>query len=143
MEASKLVIDPKHLRFDKMPMAKRSKLRRENIKALIKSKPAGTVIYISEFQKATMSSNPATYTMLMNMVKKGQIIKIQDEKQRNRYSWAVPDAKVTTPKTPKTESPPTPRVHLEELTEQAKSYAWQKDSDSLRGFIEWMNNGQK
>lgn len=139
MEATILKIDPEHLRFKKMPMAKKSKLRRENIKALIRSKPAGTPIQIVEFQRVTMTSNPATYSMLMNMVKKGQIQKIAVEGKVNRYSWAVNEKiKVTRKAAPKAPVSAT-SFDTETLIEKAKSYAWETNDDSLRAFIKWLS----
>lgn len=143
MEASKLTIDPNHLRFDKMTNGKRSKLRKENIKSLIRSKPAGTLIMVSEFQAVTMSSNPSTSVMLKNMVKRGEITRHQDDHFKSRYSWAVnEDVKVRVPKAPKAVAPSV-GFDTETIVEKAKSYVWQQDDDSLRGFIKWLEGGEK
>lgn len=141
MEASKLTIDPNHLRFDKMSNGRRSKLRKENIKALIRSKPAGTIIKVSDFQKVTMSSNPSTSVMLKNMVKRGEISRYRDEQFKSRYTWAVSEGvKVKVPKTPR--QAPKSVFDTETIIEKAKSYVWQQDDDSLRGFIKWLEQGE-
>lgn len=131
MEASKLVISPENLRFKPLPRKRKLELRRENIKAYIKSKPAGTVISFSEFANITSQSEPNVYSMIKTMVKRGEILKIQSEDHGQRYSWVVNDLTEKAIKHPKT----TLRYDVVTLTQMAKEFAWREDSDSLRKFI--------
>lgn len=141
MEASKLSISPEHLRFKPMSRAKRSALRRENIKALIRSKPAGTVLSLADFAAATQSSEGAVYSMLKTMIKRGAIIKIADDLHKSKYSYVVNEP-VTKAQAAK-EKPLDTRLKkdcmtIADLEAKAKDFAWSEDSDSLREFIKWV-----
>lgn len=133
MDASKLTIDPSHLRFDKMTGSRKIKLRKENIKALIRSRPAGSPIQYKEFAAVAATSEGNVYSMMKTMIKKGEIHKIDSDERGQRYAWAVDEAKVIVPKKPKANAPKT--YSVEELIEEAKSFAWRENTDSLRGFI--------
>lgn len=146
MEASKLKISPEHLRFKPMPKAKRSALRRENIKALIRSKPAGTVIALADFSAATQSSQASAHSMVKTMIKRGEIIKVYAEGHARRYAYVVNEPVVKQPAKPKaTPQPaeqapePTPAaLDLDALVAKAKDFVWSENSDSLREFIKWV-----
>lgn len=141
MEASKLQISPEHLRFKPMTKGKRSALRRENIKALIRSKPAGTVLGLADFAAATQATEASAYSMLKTLIKRGEIIKIPDDLHNRRYSYVVNEptkTKITKPADqPKVQLQPG-CMDLKQLEAKAKDFAWQEDSDSLREFIKWV-----
>lgn len=131
MEASQLKISPDNLRFRPMSRSKRQLLRRENVKALIRSKPAGTVILLSEFSAVCASNDTNTYSMLQTMIRRGEISRIASEQRGQRYSYVVnEDSRVIKPKQTV--------VKTDSLVEKAKQFAWEQDSDSLRQFIKWM-----
>lgn len=136
MEAT-LKIHPDHLRFNPMSRAKKLELKRENIKALIRSKPAGTIITINEFARVCASSEQNTYSMLKTMIKRKDIIRIPSEERGQRYSWAVNEGKVRV-----AAKAPVARYELATIVDKAKEFAWQKDSDSLRAFITWLEEGK-
>lgn len=139
MEASKLQISPEHLRFKPMTRAKRSALRRENIKSLIRSKPAGTTISLAEFAAATQSTDGAVFSMLKTLAKRGEIIKIADDQHKSKYSYVVNEPVIKQAAKPKpAAAPQQPGYDHAALVDKAKDFVWSKNSDSLRDFIEWM-----
>lgn len=138
MEASQLKIAPEHLRFKPMPRAEKLRLRRENIKAYIKSKPAGTVITMSEFAKVSAQLEQNAYSMIKTMIKRGDIIKITSEGHGQRYTYVVNEL---TDKVVK-HSKSVPRYDIASLKQMAKEFAWQEDSDSLRKFIQSLDKGK-
>ena len=137
MEASKLQIDPKHLRFKPMTRAQRSKLRRENIKALIRSKPAGTVLGLADFAAATQSTEASAYSMLKTLIKRGEVIKIPDDQHNRRYSYVVNEP-VSKRSIKEPAAAPAKAYDHAALVAKAKDFAWSNNSDSLREFIKWM-----
>lgn len=138
MEASKLSISPEHLRFKPMSKGKRSALRRENIKALIRSKPAGTVLGLADFAAATQATEASAYSMLKTLIKRGEIIKIPDDLHNRRYSYVVNEP--VTKKQAAKEQPLDTRIKkgcysLADIEAEAKDFVWSNDTDSLRDFI--------
>ena len=142
MEASHLKINPDHLRFKPMSFGKKTALRRENIKALIRSKPAGTPISLQEFARVTMIKAPSAHSLLRTMIQRGDLTKTPIEGKQRRFSYSVnEDVKVMT-------APPLPTLTLplpdaasytvDEITSKAKDFSWDKESDSLREFITWL-----
>lgn len=141
MDASQLKIDPKHLRFKPMTNKERLRLKRENIKALIKAKPAGTVLTMTDFAAVTATTPANINVIIKTMLKHGEILKIQSESHGQRYSWVVNDKlpETTKPNTKKTGL----RYDITTLKQMAKTYAWDNDSDSLRGFIKTLEGTEK
>lgn len=112
------------------------------MKALIRSKPAGTVIQVKEFAIAAATTEVLAYSMLKTLIKRGEIAKIPSEGHKQRFSYAVTDGTVVKrlrnialPDYP-VPAHKLPTVNL--LIEKAKEYAWEQDNDSLRGFIKWI-----
>ena len=143
MEASKLSISPEHLRFKPMTRAKRSELRRQNIKALIRSKPAGTVLSLADFAAATQSSEGAVFSMLKTLTKRGEIIKIADDVHNRKYSYVVnePVSKKQAAKEKPLDTRQKDCLTMDDLQARAKDFAWSENSDSLRDFIKWIEEG--
>lgn len=152
MEASKLVISAENLRFKPMSRGKRSQLRKENIKALIRSRPAGSKITSKDSQAVTGAKYQTAWAMLNAMVKKGEIIRTPMPGKTKLYSWVVnEDVKVTKPsvdEAPSADKQDTPeRSQPDEhtatdrtpssLLAAAKDFAWATNSDSLREFVAW------
>lgn len=143
MEASQLKISPENLRFKPMSRKKKLELRRENIKALIRSKPAGTVISIAQFAAACAQTEGNTFAMMKTMIKHGEIVKIPSEGHKKRYSWAVNDGNVISPAVKKAIEAAAPKLDVALLIEKAKEFVWQEDSDSLRAFVKWIEGEKK
>lgn len=127
MDASKLTVNPEAIRLNKMSFKKRSALRRQNILDLINSKPFGTPITLEEFAAVAQLTGPAVHSLLATMVKNGIITK--DKITHFKIAYAVTGAVHTI-------AAPRQKPTLESL---AREYAWKHDTDSLRGFIKWMN----
>jgi hypothetical protein len=144
MEASKLTIDPEHLRFKKLPLKKRAELRKRNVIDLIRSKPIGTPIANYEFQ-TVMATRGSGHTSLIlkKMLEKGVITRVPaDGKSGSSY---VVNADVKT-KPKQIDTPP--QVEPQEITatptdfktleDYAKDFSWKQGSDSLREFVTYM-----
>ena len=135
MEASKLTISPEHIRFKTLTPAKRAELRRENIKALVRSKPAGTIIMLPEFAMVTAGKPGTVHAMLKTMLKKGVITRQTDDNFKARFSYTVnEDVKVKKPRA----EPVAKKQDTSEIVEKAKEFVWEQNSDSLRDFIKWL-----
>lgn len=139
MDASKLTIHPDHLRFKPMAHSKKLELRRENIKALIRSKPAGTRIDMKDFAKVTGTDPHLTASMIKTMVKRKEIIKIPMWNHAKRYNWAVAnDYRVKKPANLPETTVQLVKPDTAFLADQAMKFVWEKDSDSLREFVKWL-----
>lgn len=158
MEASKLVISAENLRFKPMSRGKRSQLRKENIKALIRSRPAGSKITSADFQAVTGAKYQTIWSMLNSMIRKGEITRTPMPGKTKLYSWVVnEDVKVTKPsvdEAPSADKQDTPeRSQPDEHTAtdktpssllvSAKDFAWETNSDSLREFVQWYELAEK
>lgn len=144
MEASKLKISPENLQFKPMSRKKRLELRRENVKALIRARPAGSEIIMSDFAKVCATSEANVYSMVKTMVKRKEIFKIPAEGRGQRYSWAVNEGTtITSPAVKKAIEAAAPKLDTALLIEKAKEFVWEEDSDSLRHFIKWVKEEER
>jgi hypothetical protein len=161
MEVSTLTVSPEHLRFTKMSRARKTKLRKQNIIDLINSKPYGTQIQLSDFAAVCSFTVSSANQLLKRMVKSGRITKIALSPKRFAYSVnsevqvtkpAVAIPVHTAPSEPAHNSNPIPVFlsnqptnkvesqvpRMSELLDLARDFAWTKNSDSLREFVEWV-----
>lgn len=158
MEVSKLVISPENLRFKPMSTGKRAQLRKENIKALIRSRPAGSKITSAEFQAVTGAKYQTVWAIINRMVKRGEISRTPILGKTKVFCWTVnEDVKVTKPSADEAVSADkqdTPeRSQSDEYTSigrtsssllvAAKDFAWETNSDSLREFVQWYALAEK
>lgn len=132
MDVSKLSINPDHLRFKKLTPERKSELRRENIKALIRSKPAGTIITAKEFTEVTKVPGTGIFAILNSLIKKGEITKIPAPGFTKKSSWVVNESREPVPQPA---NRPATRYTVLQLTQLAKDFTWDTESDSLREFI--------
>lgn len=154
MEASKVSINPDFIRFEKMPRGKKTALRRQNVIDLIKSKPLGTPIVLSEFQAVTgHTTETSAWALIKTMIKKKKISRVAVEGRVNKFCYVVNDAKTVkpaaiaapphaTPEKPAETAAPrarTTEMPAKNLTSYAREFAWESNSDSLRDFIKWMD----
>lgn len=154
MEASKVTINPDVIRFQKMDRAKRTKLRRQNIIDLIKSKPYGTPIKLAEFAYVAQCTDASAYALIKTMIKKGIISK--DYISRFRITYSVNSEPRTITPAQKPTAAPQAALELEppvvaetsaepvtaptrSLEDYAREFAWEHNSDSLREFIKFMD----
>lgn len=145
MEASKLTISPERLRFDPMTKGKRAKLRHQNILDLINSKPAGTPISLLDFTRVTGSKDATVHAMLKTMIKWGVIIRVPSEGNNRSYCYTVVGKAVTkaqaqpAPVDTRGDDEPKRAQATKTITEYAKEFVWESNSDSLRDFVKWMD----
>lgn len=145
MDVSQLKISPEALRFKPLSKQRKSQLRHENIKALIRSKPTGTYIPQAEFARVCAFTEASAGSMLKTLLTHKEIERTVIPGRKNQYSYTVcEDVKVTKPavKTAepiKDESEPIPIASFEiSIQERAMAFAWSQNSDSLREFIRWI-----
>lgn len=149
MEA-RVKISPETLKYNKtLTAGKRTQLRKQNIIDLINSKPSGTPITNAQFAKVTAHrfANGAG-SIVTQMVKDGILARVQtrpDSKAPYTYT-VIGKVKTKKHKHDYPEAPSTPpasqdtgTVHIKSLTEYAVEFAWERNSDSLREFVQWMD----
>jgi hypothetical protein len=140
MDASKLSVSPDHIRFTPMGRNKKAQLRRKNVITLIRSKPAGTPITLSEFQVAcAYTSTTAAYELVKDMIKRGTIVRTVEGFNRHSYTVAA-DAATSQRAEAKARAAASPELLRKTLGDFAKEFAWESDSDSLREFVKWMDS---
>lgn len=146
MEVSKLSISPETLRFQKMSKGKRAKLRRQNIIDLIKSKPFGTPISLEEFAAAIQVKSTGTaYSMLSTMIKQGIVSKDKIDGRHITYSVNGPVTTRALSFSPERLDQPKPLQAIDPnsfsaavLTQLAKEFYWEKTSNNLHDFVQWL-----
>ena len=84
----------------------------------------------------------ATGWAFVNRMVRDKLISRELAMGHKGYYWTAHDKKVTTtlskPESKALSSTLENRGDLELIVEQAKDYAWRENSDSLRGFINWL-----
>lgn len=157
MIASKVSVSQETLAKLNSPAVSKGKQRKIKIQAVkeyIRSKPSGTIITQDElmaeagYDPRMSKRRVAGAQFIYQLGKKGIIKPLPVSGRYGTYSYCVPgDAKVTVP------APKAPVKEEKQLTwianaEQVKSiesmardYSWNKDSDSLRGFINYIKQG--
>jgi hypothetical protein len=155
MEASKLTINPDHLRFQPLPAAKKTELRRKNILDLIRNTPNGTKLRLVDFQKAgAYKTTASAWGMVSTLLKHGTIVREREGLSGYSYYVAADAVKkqlkpaAAAPADQAAEQPKfsftTTKVGEFEQAAQgyinqlAKQYAWEYNSDSLREFVKWL-----
>lgn len=155
MEASKVTINPELLNSPIMTRKRKLKLRRNLIFEYIRSKPAGTPIPTSALVNAAQyKSHGSGWQQIQTMKAKGLLIQEKIPKSNNSI-WTIPgDAYVVKPAerpygvdpeakpAASTEGLPKGLVgevqtlySVENIVQNAKQFAWERNSDSLRDFI--------
>ena len=146
MYASRLKISPEVAKYKNLPVHKRTSLRKEKIKQLILSLPAGTPISTTKFQQVTGLNNSAAWRLVDQMVKAGEIIKTQTNDSKKSFSYDVNNAKLKGFIVPAQRETAETQVKQEvkqkvdvepTLQEKAKVFTWLTGSDSLSQFIAW------
>lgn len=148
-----------------MTRKRKLKLRRQLILDYIRSKPAGTPISTSELIKAGQyKSHGSGWQQLQTMKKKGILIQEQIPKSYKSI-WTIPadahtikpkdyilsderpygvDSAVDSAQKPVEQTEPLPKgvvgtvqtlYTVENIVQNAKQFAWERNSDSLRDFI--------
>lgn len=142
MEASKVSVSAHYLKFERMGRNKKADLRRRNVLDLIRSKPSGTPITLAEFQEVcAFTTTAGAYGLIKTMLDRGTIVREVEGLNRHSYYIAADAVKREREKergtTPQTEIVTPPATNA--LTDYAKQFAWEKNSDSLREFIKYMD----
>lgn len=171
MEASKITLSDKYKSAMQNPTLsrnKRLKLKRQLILELIRSKPSGTPIKLSEISRlitapGNVIRDSNADRVIKNMVRDGLITAERIPGKSQRIFSVISDAKTILPprpKAPKIVLPPvgTPAQDdhtrglrgpgedrggaalLTEATALAKDFAWKYNSDSLRDFIKYLGD---
>lgn len=159
MNASKVTISQEtRAKLDNPILTKKrkNKLRKELVKEYIRSAKGGMatrqqLIAAAGFDPSSQSYGYRTgNAFIRNMMRAGIIS--NDGRSHFKKSWTVHDVPVTpTPKqVAKTVMPKDPVVELKEfkidkitLIDMAKEFAWTRNSDSLREFIDYAKNAIK
>ncbi len=140
MIASKVTISPNLLDRPTLRGRRKSNLRRKVIIEYIQSKPAGTVIRLTDFQVVGRFNNAgSTLSCIKAMIREGVINRYEADKPR-QYYYSVTGA-VRTHKLIETDGvvQPRPPMRLHEaLLPLAKDFVWERTSDSLREFIAYV-----
>lgn len=145
MEASKVTISPTTVEWNRLGKKKKTNLRRKLIIEYIQSKPAGTLIKMGEFREVChFTTDPNTNAFVQRMLRDGVISQYAGEKPRTHYYAVTGAVRLVKPKA--TPPPPEDEPTTEEpvrsnhnLTEYAKQFAWERNSDSLREFVAYMD----
>lgn len=154
MEASKVEIRKNSLDYYDKPLTrnKRFQLRVNLAKDLIKSKPAGTRITSEEFRRACkINTSGYISTFLDRLVKRNVIVRTPLTRGKG-YSYDLPEnvKTIVPPKAITKEvvkevekeveaKKVTSAYDLEKVQKLAKEYAWVHNTDSLRGFVFWLD----
>lgn len=159
MEASKVTIDPNTMRSAVMSNKRKRELRTELVKAYIRSVPSGSPITIKELglaaqftDKQAASANQFVTRLVLNGVLQRERIP-----HKNASYWTIPGDAETVDED-HTWNPPARAVAEAALPvetdfdqshnptmveERAKQFAWDKDSDSLREFVAWLQDKER
>lgn len=148
MEARVVTISPKTYDLSRLNKAKKTALRRKLIVEHIQSKPAGTVISNSEFMRVGQFASEAnTHAFLKRMVRDGVIGRYDGDRPRSHYYSVIGAVRVRqssepVPAAAKVEEAvpqPAKTVTNVTLTSYAQRFAWERNSDSLREFVAYMD----
>jgi hypothetical protein len=137
MEVSKLQISPEVL-SEHLTKERKTELRRGRVIDLIKSKPEGAQITLSEFAAVTgMRPNNAHY-FLKQMAKAGliSIEKLSPHELTYHVLTNEPHAALQ-PTQPQNYGGVVPHDQ-KVVVDLAMSYFWETHDDSLHGFVEWV-----
>lgn len=144
MEVSQATITPKTLELNRLNKTKKTNLRRKLVIEYIQSKPSGEIIRMAAFQReGQFSTTPNTNAFINRMLRDGIITRYKGDKPRTYYYAVTGAVRVKKPanqaeEAQGAEKPATVSSnHL--LTDYAKQFAWERNSDSLREFVEYMD----
>lgn len=131
MQASKVFISPENLNNTLLKRGKKTELRERLILEHIRQAPAGNRFKIADLASLTRQS-PSNCWMFLKKMEQKNLIYREKVPKRNAYFMSVlGDAK--TVGTVKFKG-----LTSKELEEKAKQFAWDKNSNDLREFIEWV-----
>lgn len=140
-EAARTVVSPETIRRAEIPLTHKQKvqIKQDRVKALIKSKPAGTRIMLEDFLADGIFNNTASaYGFLKTMIKKGIIGKT--EIGLKQYSYYVPDGTTIVPPSPA--APPKPKAILavDKVEQKAMQFSWEcpEHYNDLHEFVKWL-----
>lgn len=144
MEVSQATISPKTLELNRLNKTKKTNLRRKLVIELIQSKPSGEIIRMAAFQKVgQFSTTPNTNAFINRMLRDGVIARYAGDKPRTYYYAVTGAMRVTKPANRAEEAQgaegTTAVSSNHQLTDYAKQFAWEHNSDSLREFVEYMD----
>lgn len=140
MNASKVSIDRKLL-SQKLTPKKKSELRQKLFLDLIASKPAGTPISYSEIARVCQFAGTGSAVGFVASLEREGVISVNKDGKSNSYSinnarTVKAQASTTAIDTPA--EPPRLPVEPELIRQSVLEFFWQKQSDSLHEFIEWL-----
>lgn len=144
MEVSQATISPKTLDLNRLNRAKKTNLRRKLIIEYIQSKPSGQIIRMAEIQRVgQFTTTPNTNMFINRMMRDGIIARYKGDKPRTYYyavTGAIRVKKLADAPVEAQDDNKMPTVGTNhQLTDYAKQFAWERNSDSLREFVEYMD----
>lgn len=144
MEVSQATISAKTLDLNRLNKTKKTNLRRKLVIEYIQSKPSGEIIRMAEIQKAgQFSTTPNTNAFIKRMLRDGIITRYKGDKPRTYYYAVTGAVRIKKPanvaEEPQAASKPATVSNNHLLTDYAKQFAWEHNSDSLREFVEYMD----
>jgi DNA-binding MarR family transcriptional regulator len=144
MEVSQATISPKTLDLNRLNRTKKTNLRRKLVIEYIQSKPSGEIIRMAEIQRAgQFTTTPNTNMFVKRMIRDGIIARYKGDKPRTYYYAVTGVVRVKKPARAAEEAQeadkPTTVSSNHQLTSYAKQFAWERNSDSLREFVEYMD----
>lgn len=144
MEVSQATISPKTLELNRLSKVKKTNLRRKLIVEYILSKPSGELIRMAAFQHVgQFSTTPNANAFVNRMLRDGIIARFAGDKPRTYYYAVTGAVRLKKPadkavEAQDSENPVTVSSN-HQLTDYAKQFAWERNSDSLREFVEYMD----
>lgn len=147
MQASKVTITPETRAAAERPLSRadRHNMQREQIMAYIRNKPAGTPINVRKMGEriGLIGNQLIQLPLFLQRMVRDRLITMEGEKGTEYRTFTVLTDVKTIPPEPQPEPesvpPPQPPVSNHTLSVYAKEFAWEKDSDSLREFVGWMD----
>jgi hypothetical protein len=126
---------------------KKVQLREEAIKNLIKSKPAGTVLKVKDFQKVTLVENAGTvHAILKRLLVRGDIDRFRPNPLKKiQFAYTVMDeVKVKTPPVIRARDMNPITFSHEDIERKAQEFLWEVDDvdrPTLKKFLDFFVNG--
>jgi DNA-binding MarR family transcriptional regulator len=144
MEVSQATISPKTLDLNRLSKTKKTNLRRKLVIEYIQSKPSGEIIRMAEIQRVgQFTTTPNTNMFVNRMLRDGIITRYKGDKPRTYYYAVTGAVRVKKPANQAEEAQgadkPATVSNNHQLTDYAKQFAWERNSDSLREFVEYMD----
>ncbi len=140
VQATNVKISEQTLFKNKMTGKRKTALRRKLVLELIESKPAGTPITMREFKAVGYFSTEAnTHSFVQRMIRDGIVARYDTEKPRKHTYASLGKIKTIKPTPEGDVVTQQPKDKVLSLTAYAKQFSWENNTDSLRGFVQWMD----